>query len=216
MALTVACFAWGNWPHKELYVQRLQSMVARHLTLPYRFVCFTDEPIEKVPIEYLPDSILKWRRKLPKMWLYAPENGLNGRVLAMYLDTVITGSLDEIAAYDGWFCVLDDFWDPGQLGGGLISFDADNPGLRWDLWDPLIDNYDEVVSETGGNERYWYRRQSGGADRWQWLFPGQMADAKPKGQDIIYEVPHGTRMVHFHGRPRPHEVDRDWITEHWR
>lgn len=43
--LTVACVKWGPWcaPHGADYVNRLFNSVGRHLALPHRFVCFTDD-----------------------------------------------------------------------------------------------------------------------------------------------------------------------------
>ena len=47
--VTVLCVKFGNKYGRD-YVERLRDMVARNLTLPYEFVCFTDDnhPIEGV------------------------------------------------------------------------------------------------------------------------------------------------------------------------
>lgn len=41
--VNVVCMKWGT-KYPALYVNNLASMVKRNLTLPYRFVCFTDDP----------------------------------------------------------------------------------------------------------------------------------------------------------------------------
>ena len=39
---TILCMKWGKKYGPE-YVNRLHSMVSRHLTIPHRFVCLTDD-----------------------------------------------------------------------------------------------------------------------------------------------------------------------------
>ena len=41
--VNVMCLKWGNKYGPE-YVNRLHNMVKRNLTIPHRFVCFTDDP----------------------------------------------------------------------------------------------------------------------------------------------------------------------------
>ncbi len=217
--LTVACFRWGDWGAGHDYVGRLYRGVARHLSAPFRFVCFTDRP-QGLPggVESLPLPTVGWPRNLTKLWLYAPENGLEGRVLALDLDVVITGSLDDMAAYDGRFCTLEDLWQPGRADGAVTAFEA---GTLPDLY-RLVTLAPATVKRIskGGSERYWYRAQLPEADFWQRLYPGQIADAKPQGAGppdgrIIQGLPQSARLAVFHGRPRPHEVARPWLTEHW-
>ena len=55
---TILCMKWGTKYGPE-YVNRLHSMVRRHLTIPHRFVCLTDNrdglhaEIETFPIPSL-------------------------------------------------------------------------------------------------------------------------------------------------------------------
>ena len=42
MSLNVICMKWGTKYSSE-YVNKLYSMVARNLSVPFRFVCFTDD-----------------------------------------------------------------------------------------------------------------------------------------------------------------------------
>ena len=55
---TILCMKWGTKYGPE-YVNRLHSMVRRHLTIPHRFVCLTDNreglhaDIETFPIPSL-------------------------------------------------------------------------------------------------------------------------------------------------------------------
>ena len=42
MKYTVACMKWGN-KYGPDYVNKLYNMAKRNLTLPFTFVCFTDD-----------------------------------------------------------------------------------------------------------------------------------------------------------------------------
>ncbi len=201
--ITIVCFCWGDWPFGEIYIKRLHSALRRHFPRAFDFQVITEVP--------------DFPRNLKKMELYRPGNGLQGRVIAFDLDTIITGSLEGVANYDGPFAVVEDFWEPGLPGGGVLSFEVSEQ-LTKSLWEPLSADPVRAGKITqGGFERYWFRAQGLEVDFWQDFLPGQIIDAKPRDTlQIIDEIPDDTRMVHFHGRPRPHEVERSWLNEHWR
>ncbi|MBM2575854.1 glycosyl transferase [Jannaschia sp. Os4] len=97
----VICISWGTkyGPH---YVNRLHAMVARNITPPYTFTCFTDRPegladgIRTEPLPPLPcDMPTGVPGKWPKSRLWgATLGGLTGPVLFVDLDVVIVDSLD--------------------------------------------------------------------------------------------------------------------------
>lgn len=211
--ITVACLLWGDWPVEAVY--KLKQGVSRHLN-GFRFVCLTDRDVPGV--ETLPIGV-DWPRNLKKMALYRP--GLfKGRVLALDLDTVITGSLEDIAAYDGPFCVIEDFYDGnGLCGGGVIGFEADNVHLFRNLYLPVAhDPEAAALLCAGGSERYWFRRQFAdmpfAPDFWQRVCPSQVVSAKPE-RTLIREVLENARMVCFHGKQKPWNSNAPWIAEHW-
>ncbi|CAN0520901.1 unnamed protein product, partial [Ectocarpus sp. 8 AP-2014] len=70
-----------------------------------------------------------WRGWWHKAFLFSRETTLAGRVVYMDLDTVIAGSLDEIAGYAGPFAVLSaegmaNERRPGGLNSSVMSWDA--------------------------------------------------------------------------------------------
>ena len=197
------------------YVRRLRDGVAKHLSIPHRFVCMTDIP-KVVPddIETLPLGCSTWRWNLRKMSMYDPDYGFAGRVLALDLDTVIVGSLDDIAKYPGRFAVLEDFYEPGQCGGGIVGFEGGT--LDDDLYWPVHGHRFQVNAITRGSERKWYRLRMPDADFWQSMFPGQIVSYKPRPNERLREIPEDARIVCFHGDPRPHECDEAWLKQYWR
>ena len=61
--VTVLCVKFGTKYGRE-YIERLRNMVSRHLTVPYEFVCLTDDhhPIEGVR------SIVQPMQNYKKIW----------------------------------------------------------------------------------------------------------------------------------------------------
>jgi len=219
--ITVACMLWGDWPAGEDYVTRLYNGVKKHLKQDFRFVCMTDWPIlVGVPeaVEILPLPCPHFKRNLRKMVYYQPHNGLHGQVLAVDLDNVVTGSLDDIASYRGRFCTLEDLYDGnGVAGGGLIGFDAEDRSLADALYYPVVANPDEIAMQTaGGSERHWFRRRMHSPDFWQKLYPGQIVSAKPD-RKVRETIPEEARMVCFHGRHKPHDYTHlEWVKQNWK
>lgn len=96
--LTVACVLWvGRWRkprnYSDAWVRRLQAMVARHLSIPHRFVCLSNVavPCERIPLTE------GWPGWWSKIELF--KHDLGARVLYLDLDVLVTGSLDEIVDF---------------------------------------------------------------------------------------------------------------------
>jgi hypothetical protein len=145
-----------------------------------------------------------------KLALFRPGVFAEGeRVLYLDLDTVITGSLDDIAAYDGEFAMLEDVIYPGQWGSGIMAWRG---GFGADLWEA----YEAAgFPEVPGGDQAWIMgraMQSGlKPDLLQDLYPGQIASYKMSGGVLAPQ----TRVVCFHGVPRPHEIETGWVPALW-
>lgn len=102
----ILCIKWGTRYGAE-YVNRLYGMVARNITPPFRFICFTDRRDgirPEVQCFDLPDLGCPVPTNAPgkfrKVALWnADLFGLTGVGLFVDLDIVITGSLDDLFAY---------------------------------------------------------------------------------------------------------------------
>ena len=217
--ITFLTFLWGNWPHGREYVGRLRDGIARNCTKHFRFVLMADLQDEIEPIagvDVIPLLSKTFPRNLRKLDMYRLTDRFSGRVVSFDLDTVIVGNIDFLAEYSGEFAVLEDLWEPSYLGGGITMFEANT--LYEKLYRPaLVHGMDWVRAlSKGGGERHWYRAVYPMAGRIQGMYPGMIVDAKPeKSREIIHAIPHMGRIACFHGLPRPHEVERDWLTRHW-
>lgn len=106
MKRQLICIKWGTKYGPE-YVNRLYAMAARNLTPPFTFVCFTDDTTgirPEVRCEPLPplDVAMPTGTKgiWPKARLWGPRLAdLEGPVLFMDLDVVVTGSLDDFFTF---------------------------------------------------------------------------------------------------------------------
>lgn len=121
--VNIVCMKWGELygPH---YVNRLYGMVARNMTRPFRFVCFTDDAtglraeVEAMPLPPItidpPWEWSPWR----KLALYNPALGdLRGPALYLDLDLLITGSLDRFFDFPGDFCIIHNWTQPKTVNG---------------------------------------------------------------------------------------------------
>lgn len=102
----IICINWGT-KYGPPYINRLYAMVARNITPPFELVCFTDNSTgirPEVRCEALPPLDARLPVGTPGIWqksrLWGPKLAdLQGPVLFMDLDLVITGSLNSFFDY---------------------------------------------------------------------------------------------------------------------
>jgi len=199
--LTVACVKWGSAYGPE-YVNRLQAMVERHLTLPHEFVCFTDDSQGvKCETRELPGYLHGWWNKI---YLFKREV-LTERVLYIDLDTVILRNIDDLGRYKGKFAMLSDFYYPENAASGLMMWE---PGYGSHIWAKF--KCDGYPSHEWGDQGF-IRETQRVCDRIQDKFPGIVSF---KVHCNEFEEP-DARVVCFHGMPKPHHLN-GWVRKHWR
>ena len=131
--LRICCIRAGT-AFAPVYVDILFDSVRRNLADGFEgeFVCFTDQPdalADGIVVRPLPADLPGWWSKLALF-----RNNLfpaGDRVLFFDLDTVITGRLDEIAAYDGSFAILRDFYRPDGLQSAVMAWRAGDASEIW-------------------------------------------------------------------------------------
>ncbi len=213
---TVICMKWGDKFGPE-YVNRLYSMVSRNLTLPFKFVCFTDNGAginRNVEIRPLPDMALPdgkergWR----KLSTFRDDIGLSGRVLFLDLDTVIVGNIDDYFTLDGDFCLMA-HWSPSKKQGvGQTSVYRFEAGKERFLYDYFMERIDEVkaayrheqayvsdmMSKTG-RLKFW-------PSKWMPSFKHQCMRPFPLCYFFDPVLPPEAKIVVFHGNPTPDQA----------
>ncbi|WP_034855413.1 hypothetical protein [Sinorhizobium sojae] len=105
----VICINWGT-KYGAPFINRLYAMVARNITPPFTFTCFTDsrdnlraeiicEDLPPLDVAKMPENT---KGIWPKARLWGPKLGdLKGPVLFLDLDVVIVGSLDSFFEIGG-------------------------------------------------------------------------------------------------------------------
>lgn len=170
MNLTVACVCvFGTRDPKRRhyglqYVERLKSMVARHLPIPHRFVCLTNEPdrlpgIATIEVSYLGTALRGWWSKLH---LFNPLLPLTGRVLYFDLDVLVVDDLTPIATFPAEFALIPDMAPAFRAPHGLklvhgynssvMVFDA---GCRPQIWR----NWDDDDAQRLWGDQDWIKEQ---------------------------------------------------------
>lgn len=225
--LQVVCFYWigDRWNNDGMgpeYINKLYRGVKRNLCSPFDFVCFTNETLTGLDdgVNVRPFKAPSLKGVLPRLYMFSEQAGLFGsQVLSLDLDIVITGSLDDIAAYDGDFCTRSKF-APGhehKLDGDIISFKANKLNEKR-LWEPWSNHPKKVIKLTGGRERYWFRhvfsKSETPPDRWENVAPGQVRSYK---RHVMKKkkLPRDARIVSCHGNPRPHKIRLACIKDNW-
>lgn len=209
--LNIICLNAGNYLGKGAeYVNILADMVARNISdkTVYKFICFTDTPQgidQEVDIRPLPvEGLDGWWNKL-SLFKYAlfPDGD---RILYLDLDTVITSGLDEIIKYEGEFAILRDFMRQEGCQSSVMAWKAgDHPNI-WDRW--LVAG----MPKTEYGDQIWIEKIVE-PDYLQDLYPDCFVSYK---LSAIKEPPKNSKMVIFHGHPRPDEIIDGWVPKVWR
>ena len=201
MSVTVVCIKWGCKYGPE-YVHRLRNGVARNLKADHRFVCITDDPVglecETAPI----DS--DYRGWWQKVTLFRREPyGIKGWMLYLDLDVVVTGGLDVLLPVKGDFATIRDFCRPRTYSSSVMLLEAgSHPEVAEDIT--------PVDMRRMRGDQDWISLKIRHADIWPHAW------VRSYKQDYQQEkVSPGTRLVVFHGEPKPHECD-GWVKETWR
>ena len=231
----VVCLKYGNKYSAE-YVNKLYNGVKRNLTIPFEFVCFTedsrniDPAIRIEPIPLVPGVEGWWYKPL----FFNPELQLNGTILFFDLDVVVFRNIDNLFTYmPGEFCIIRDFnrhvirnynkfnssvfrLTKGQHSHVYTEFmqDPATPIRRY------AGDQDWIRAKIQDNTyRYW-------PDEWiqsyKWEMRGQPRfDRMPKGQRDFESngdpvVKNDTSVAVFHGEPLMHNCKDQWVIDNWK
>lgn len=209
--LTVLCVLKSGGDYTPEYVRKLRDGVAKHLTIPHRFVCLSDVPVpcERIPLKH------GWRGWWSKLEVFRPDV-ITGKTLYLDLDTVIVGNMDPVASIPYDFAMLNIRAKDVKVG---------NSGAMW-IGKPFPHVYERFAEKPD----YWmdYHLQNA-KDRYMGdqAFISDCFEEIPKlhhalpgfFQSYKYdrcqaEIPSGCSVVCFGGLPRPHQAG-GWVRQAW-
>lgn len=239
----VVCMKWGKKFGPE-YVNRLFTMVRRHLHRPFRFACFTDDGAGLLPeVEVLDLPEMGWSEGITKhgWWkvgLFSESLGdLEGDALFLDLDVLVVDRLDPFFDHPGEVLVPRDYrririrgdtfvgntsvlrFPVGKYPQVMEDFRREFPAIR-----ARVRNEQEYVSH--------FFHERGLLDYWptSWCpsFKRHCVAPWPLSHIRTPNLPEGSRVVVFHGRPNPGEAlegkggrwyrpiqPTPWIADHW-
>lgn len=194
--MRILCVLRSGGDYRPEHVLRLQRQLAQHGQTD--FACLSDvflEGVETIPLRW------DWPGWWAKMELFRPD--LEGDFLFLDLDMTICGSLDVFADLDV-LAMMRDVYRPGGLQSSIMYLPQSERPKIWQAWIRSPEHWQRRYPGGGDQaflERFWLRK----AKRLQDLAPGAIvsykADVAGRG------VPRNARIVCYHGRPRPWEVE---------
>ena len=230
--ITVLCVRFGNKYGRE-YVERLRNMISRHMTIPYEFVCLTDDqhPIAGVRSIVQPNANYA-RGWWHKVHMFDPNIPLSGRIIYFDLDVVIHANIDKLAGYlTTEFVGIHDFnrkfhtnWK--YLNSSVLAW---NHRSQPNIWDQFKNNPKEAQRMPGDQDWIWKLSQSTikfwprewiQSYKWEIRSREELTLINGKRQftnirdDVVIEP--GCSVAVFHGDPNPCAVRDKFVLDNWR
>lgn len=224
MDINVICLKVGDKYSSE-YVNKLYDQTKKNLSVPFRFVCFTEninglnKNIETKPLLTTDTKIRGWFHKLS--FFQSKLYDLSGIVLYLDLDVIITNNIEEMIYPSDKLTIIED-WLYKKIGQRKYNSSI----MKWtlgqykNLFNDYLKNYNlnkkligdqDFITEYIKDVYFW-------PDKWILSY---------KLHKVYYEIPKETKIVVFHGNPKPHEIKSsqqifkgnilgaNWIKDYW-
>ena len=230
---------WGDKFSPD-YVNKLYAMVAKNLTLPFRFVCFTENAenirseveIQPLPELNLPNNIPErgWR----KLTVFAKDfGGLSGKTLFLDLDIVIVDNINNFFTVPGDFLIAHDKKNPKKMEGNSSVFRFEI-GQYPQILSFFEENFKHIKNEVRHEQAYLSREMHKlhklefWDDGWVPSFKYRCAPNWIMSWFEAPSIPKDAKIILFHGLPNPPEAIKGisgkwyrhiqpspWIEKHW-
>jgi hypothetical protein len=242
--VNILTLKWGT-AYGPNYVNHLRRAVARHLTRPHRFVCFTDDPtgldpevvVFPIPEVDLPKRLLKtpWR----KLGLFRDDLPVRGVSLFLDLDLLVVDNIDCLFDYEpdripiihNWIEVYKIFKKRPEVGNSSVfrfragecgfvgrQYAAERDWAQETFWPPQT----YLTHCIRPKMVYW-------PEEWVRSFKRHAVPPFPLNHFKTPRIPAGAKIVVFHGWPNPHEalagyrgeklnhrcLPTPWVADHW-
>lgn len=219
---------WGGWPVEDVNI--LYRAVMRNTKRATQFIALTDDPNGMDPgIKCLSlPQISFWNAKgmyggegWRKLALWAKDIGIEGEVLYLDLDVVVTGSIDDFFDYrPGEFCIIRNWTEKFKKIGNssIMKFVAGSASYIVDEFakDPVTQSH-----KFGNEQKFVTLNHYGPINFWPkaWCpsFKKTLLPVWPIRLWKVTPLPKEARMVVFTGAPRPRDALKgEWPTRRWR
>lgn len=229
---TILCVRFGNKYGIE-YVERLRNMVSRHITVPYEFVCLTDDQhtIPNVRNIYQPNANYA-RGWWHKVHMFDSQLPIKGRILYFDLDVVIHNNIDKLTKFNrNNFIGIHDFnrkffpsWN--HLNSSVLAW---NHGTQSHIYDQFKKDPNQAQRLQGDQDWIWKLcRESMKFWPKEWVMSYKweirsrdelmVANAKRRFKTVRDDirVHSDCSVAVFHGEPNPQDVQDKFVVDNWR
>ena len=228
--VNIACVSVGNYRGMGArYVNALFRGCSRNLTVPFQFICLTDDAgglLPGIQARIVPQGLIPSRLHpiYTKLALFRPSEFPSGaRVLYLDLDMVVTGNIDAVASYSGPFAMLRDPACPSELNSSIMAWGVN--GSSENIWTKWVD---AGQPDSRLTDQSWIADMHPDAIRLQDVFPGRLRSFKaeclpPRNatfrriRNRLFGVPYpdGAAIVYFHASPKPDNCPQRWVQAAW-
>ena len=230
--INIVCLKHGKL-YDSSYVNKLYNMVQRHLKLPHRVVCFTDDATGinfNVECRKLPESTVFtgwwWKPYVFNKSHFDPSD-VN---MFIDLDMVIVGDMEPLFNYEvGKIVGMRDVIATLQpnvrkLGSAVVRWTGDYSFI----WDKLLENPHVMKTMRGDQDWIWSLLQKEmelypleWIPSYKWGVRSHKELVKRNGiwnfdkvRDV--ELPEEAIILAFHGTPNPSDVNDPIIVQNWK
>jgi len=219
--IIVSC-VWVGDKYGVEYVTRLRGMVARHLRVAHRFVCYTDRIIDcaAAGVDYV--NVARIGRPWPGWWskmaLFQTFARAGQKMIYFDLDTIIIDDITPLADIAVTFGVCENFSKLAGANFGACNYGSCCMVMASDFGTDVFNTFKDNVTHymDGANSRY--------GDQWvvEQLAPDAtlLQDVMPPGffigyRDIGPTKPKTASVVVFAGSQKPSNCPYDWAIKEW-
>lgn len=222
--LNVATVKFGDFYSSD-YVNRMLSMLRRHLDEPFDLYCITENPEGLDPAITVitpPMEVPGWWNKL---FLFSPVMP-EGETLYLDIDQIIVGDIAPLLAAcrksRARLCAYRDplRWMGSQMNSSWLYYRA--PELSF-IYESFCRDIPDVFNLEGGDQLYIWQQMKDvyfvdeGVPAAVKSFRFEVCDAGTEALKVPSSLASNVRVVNFHGRPKPHELPQvPWVQQHWR
>ena len=229
--VTVLCVRFGK-KYGPDYVVRLRNMVSRHLTVPYEFVCLTDDPTPidnvRLIVQRNAGYVRPWWHKVH---MFDPTLELHGRILYFDLDILIHANIDKlIVNRTDEFLGIRDFnrkfhptWN--ILNSSAMSWDQ---GKHSDIWRLFYKDLSSAQKLHGDQDWIWKiakDRIKFWPDEWLMSYKWELRERNELTRvNGVFQfknirnprIPKDCSVVVFHGDPKPQDIQDPFVIDNWK
>ncbi len=217
--VTVVCVLKRGGAYSTKYVSRLEEAVRVHTTVPYRFLCLTDDDVDCCDVVRLKHNWPGWWSKIELF----RDDLESCQSLYFDLDTLVVGNIDALVdvANRVNFAALRGFntkygRNVENLASGIM---VGNFLLNSQVCTKFLEDPQGHMSESRQNWRHGdqgYLASVLGMDvpRLQNALPDDYIVGKRTARDKSFILP-DTRVIAWSGEPRLHRAKDEFIADYW-